>query len=227
MYFKRLSIPLYWVFPAFYIAADFTAVLSRESTGVAHLAHLVGFLTGVGLGLLHKKLNPVKKGQLFKEEDELVFKLKQASSPNAVWLNYSEIMKWNLQNNEASEVFLEKSALLGVNFSNQNEFKRCNKYISQYLIRGFRKSDVSNLINALENFPQQFSLTEIIKDVPLRQVLQIADYSASKSYYYAALGLYHSAFPKLNHPKQIEAVNNSISLILQKQQASQPKVSGG
>lgn len=227
MYFKRLTIPLYWVFPAFYVAADFTAVLGRESTGVAHLAHLVGFLVGVGFGFLHKKLHPVGKGQLFTQETELMSNLKQASSPNAVWLSYREVMKWNLQNNEATAEFLDKATALGVNFNDQKDFKLCNKYISQYLLRCFRKSDVSSLINALENFPQQFSLTEIIKDVPLRQVLQIADYSASKSYYYAALGLYQSAFPKLTNPKQIEAVNNSISLILQKQHANQMKVSGG
>jgi membrane associated rhomboid family serine protease len=227
MYFKRLAIPLYWVFPAFYVAADFTALLGRESTGVAHLAHLVGFVVGVALGFLHKKLYPVPKGQLFAPESELLTQLKQASNPSAVWTHYREIMKWNLQNNEATEQFLAKSAILGVNFKDQKEFKICSNYISQYLLRCFRKSEVSSIINSLENFPPQFSLKEIVKDVPLRQILQIADFSASKSYFHAALGLYQSAFPKLNHPKQIEAVNNSISLILQKQHADQLKVSGG
>jgi hypothetical protein len=136
-------------------------------------------------------------------------------------------MKWNLQNNEASEEFLKKASMLGVSFKNEKEFKECKKFISQYLIRCFRKSDVKAILNSLEIFPSQFSLTEITQDVPLRQVLQIADYAAGQGYYNAALGLYQAASPKLTHPSQSQAVNNSISIILQKQQANQLQVSGG
>lgn len=227
MYFKRLSIPLYWVFPAFYVAADLTAVVGGDKTGVAHLAHLVGFLTGVALGLLHKKLHPVEKGQLFTQEAELVNKLKQTSNPKSTWAYYREIMKWNTQNKEATKYFLSKTTSLGVSLENQKDYKLCKSYISQYLLRCFRKSNVSELIEVLENFPQQLSLAELIKEVPLRQTLQIADYAAGKSYYYAALGLYQSALPKLTEPRQIEAVNNSISIILQKQTANLQRASGG
>jgi hypothetical protein len=227
MYFKRLTIPLYWVFPAFYIAVDLTAVVGGEKTGVAHLAHLVGLLTGVGFGLLHKKLHPVENGQLFVREAEFLNKLKQASNPYSNWTNFREIMKWNTQNKEATKQFLFKANGLGLNIDNQKDFKLCKSYVSQYLLRCFRKNNVVELIEVLENFPQQLSLVELIKEVPLRQTLQIADYAAGKSYYTAALGLYQSVLPKLTEARQIEAVNNSISIIIQKQTASLEMASGG
>lgn len=170
LYFKRIVMPLVWVFPAFFVMADFTAVLSRENNGVAHMAYLVGFFVGCGFGFLHRKLFSVPKGHLFSQEVAHLNRLRATEHPVEIWNLFNDLMKWNSQNSEAVHCFLVKGSLRGVVLRDKEEMKLCNRYISVYMSRCFRLGRIEDIIHAVEHFPPKFPLADFISEVPLRQI---------------------------------------------------------
>jgi membrane associated rhomboid family serine protease len=75
-------VPTWIFFPIFVLLQEFTGAIETASSGVAHLAHLGGFLAGGLLGAVFVRLVSVPHGCVFPFEAELFARLTSESDPS-------------------------------------------------------------------------------------------------------------------------------------------------
>lgn len=77
-YNRIIALPVYFFFPVLVFSGDLVGSLSPVSTGVAHIAHMGGFLLGAAMAFLIQKTDQLPSEFCFEEEFKQFQKVKQA-----------------------------------------------------------------------------------------------------------------------------------------------------
>jgi hypothetical protein len=100
-----VHVPTWIFFPLFILLQELTGAIETSSSGIAHLAHLGGFLTGSLLSAIFIRWVSVPEGCVFPFEAELIDKLKKEANP----LNRLGIARYLLIHNPKSKPALEEA----------------------------------------------------------------------------------------------------------------------
>lgn len=108
-YTRVVQVPILIFFPLLFIAADISGALGNlgpQPTGVAHLAHLGGFLVGLTYGLWLRHTEPLPETFAFPDELGLMKELRSSESLQAKFELAGQIISYNPDNGPALDELL-------------------------------------------------------------------------------------------------------------------------
>jgi len=129
---RVILMPAWMFIGIFMLLSDVVGAAGAES-GIAHLAHLTGFLIGIILGFMQMDLFPLKKSFLFPEEEKLYYQAKESKLLEEKLALYHQIYALN------HESFYAFRALF-VYFHKQG-----------FMLSTFNKADRAFVINILHS----------------------------------------------------------------------------
>lgn len=90
MFTKKVFVPVYFCIPVLYVAGDLIGLV-KANDNIGYVAHLVGFVLGISLGLGFKKFYPLPKGFVFLYEKDY---FKQVKNTNWALGKFNIYKKW-------------------------------------------------------------------------------------------------------------------------------------
>jgi len=212
-YFKRITLPVLWIFPFMYFAADVIALGEGSNDGVGHVAHLGGLVFGMAFGYWQVKEQGLSSDELFPQEIKLSKKLSTTLNGTERFHSFTEIMMWNCQNTKSLEVFLKRSQELGFQISKINHISFLEKNFVKLTHRIFKKDEVGLTLKWVKLVPSYLSLDKFLVEIPLSHSLTLADYCARKQDWTTSLRLYEVALKKKPGQRTKLKINAAISTI--------------
>lgn len=216
-YVKKIFLPASWTFPFIFFVKDFIQLASGESSGTAHLAHVGGLVLGLVFGFWQASRDDLAGSQLFPEEKPLEKTIKKSKNLREVWKAFDELMKWNCQNRPAIRTFLKRTQHVGAHFNHQ-QLAKIEKHLCFNLNFIMKNGPVADLVTWVRLIPDYVSLAKCLRDVPLSQILFIADFLAEREDWDLSLKLYEVSLTKIKSQalrKKVQVAINEIHNINQ------------
>lgn len=206
-FFFKITLPTLWTFPFIFLISEFLEIGAVSK--VAHLAHAVGAVVGFGYAYYYRVEDNLRNDQLFKPEIKFEKYLKNAKTAADVWKGFYTIMRWNSQNKTAVKLFLEKAK--EVNFQptpKQKKFLTSNLLFMSSLI--FKYGEEPEIKEWVTLLPKDIEPVKVLKTVPLKQLLTLADSMAQQESWAEATFFYQACLKK--RPSKRTAINIQAAL---------------
>lgn len=160
IYNRVFLLPVSFYFPVLIFAGDLVGALNSKSAGVAHIAHLGGFLSGALLAYILVKLQNLPKGFLFPFEYELYLQARQVQDKER-HKRQLEILTINQNNNFIHSKILEE-------WNGAEDWNHLHKWQKLYTLKY-----LPNYIKRIKTNPYEFLKIAKLLNIswPLKKVL--------------------------------------------------------
>lgn len=218
IYWKKITVPTLWVFPFLYLGNDLIALMNINTSGnVAHFAHFIGMLSGALIALAYKKQLQFLPNQYFKYEKKYLHQYSEANNFLEQWDSIKEIIKLNPQNWSLYSDIL-KTSTHEIENLNKHEQNWLLKHVQFYFSYKLKRSSVPDMIALLKSCSRLYAASSFLINIPLNQVLKLADESVERNEYELANEIYIHALDRVKKieskimiEKNITAIKNHLS----------------
>lgn len=185
------------------------------SGNVAHLAHFIGMLSGALIALVYKKQLRFLPFQYFKHEEKHLHQYLEANNFQEQWASIKAILKLNPQNWSLYSDILEASIhdIQDIMRLSKQEQDWLEKRMQFYFRYKLKRSSVPEMIELLKSCRKLYPVTSFLINVPLNQVLKLADESVAKNEYELAQEMYVHSLGRINKEESKKMIEKNIIAI--------------
>jgi len=211
IYFRKISIPMLWSFPFFFLANDIVDIANHSDPGVAHFAHLFGLIFGFGVALMLKLAMRLGPDELYPAESELTGQLMK--SPR--WSTFESILNLNPQNWTMQKKLLRAVQAGEIAVPAGAGQKWLDGQIEFTLSFYLRRRPVPEVLELLQHIPLNWDWKKGFPHTPLTQVLFLADRLGQTGHYALAEKLYQVGLGKNPKVSQKENIEKALAAIVE------------
>ncbi len=202
IYNKVISVPVYFFFPVLVLAGDIAGALqSKGGGGVAHLAHLFGFIAGTLFAFGIKGSDGLPKEFTYVEEYQRflnIFKNSSFGSEDEKLKEYFKLIKINPENSRIHGILWE---LLKKNSDWKCLLPEAREYLLVYFPNYLNsiKTNPKSFIQILNELPDDWPNHEILKNLTSKDLQKGLLFSEQNQLWSAALNILRVLFKRHDH----------------------------
>jgi|GEM_PF-4361235 len=213
VYFKRVSLPILWTFPFFFLFTEVAAAFTGRADGVGHTAHLCGALIGLAFGFWLRFRDRLPLDCLFFEEVPLLEEVRSETDSHKSWKAFQKLMAWNPQNWSGLTIFLNRCRAQHIDIGNKKQKQWLEHRTSAYCLRLSLKREQLSLLSFCRDTPDELDLGQCLKRLPAEKILQAADYAANDREFSFASRLYRAALQNEIQKRRKKEIKSSLRKI--------------
>ena len=194
VYNRVFSLPVYFFFPVLIFSGDLVGSLNRNQSGVAHLAHLTGFLMGAALAFIIHKRDQLPKSFYF-EEELVKFQKAEKMPPELRDREYLSLLEINSENIFAHKKLLE-SFKENQSWDNLTSVQKSYalQQMNEYL--GIEKKHPENFFFAIKSVHTDWSLKKLFQQLTGKELRKLFAEAEAQNNTHAAHILLQSLFER-------------------------------